>query len=228
MRRSTKGGVNTVYKYAVEDNIPMRKAGRAIYYTVPCCKCKMQFEMLSYIRGKDYTCSKCKREAANAKKLNENPEYLQKAYKKLECSIQRLAQQHQNMNNYQIAINKMHGYINKNGWFGSTEEMMAALVLIKDKIKLKHQYKIGRNKVDFLLPDYKIVLEIDGELYHGIENKKKDDKRDKKILGVLGSEWDVLRIKTKDVNSKAYKITDAVKRYKTLKNTLLKRTKILV
>jgi very-short-patch-repair endonuclease/DNA-directed RNA polymerase subunit RPC12/RpoP len=210
-------------KYAVEDKIPMRKSGRAIYYTVICIKCKNEFEMLSYIREKEYTCKKCKYKSMVENRLKNNPDILQKAYTKLNSSIERIIKQKQSIVEYQSAIEKMNKYVNINGWRGSTEEMITALVLFKDNIELKHQYKIGKKKVDFLLPDYKIVLEIDGELYHGVENKKRDEERDKYIINILGNDWDVLRIKTNDINKKAFKVTDAVIRFKKLRNTIFKR-----
>ncbi len=39
---------------------------------------------------------------------------------------------------------------------------MACIELLRSQIKVKTQQRIGRKRVDFILPDMKVVLEIDG------------------------------------------------------------------
>ena len=79
--------------------------------------------------------------------------------------------------------------------FGSADEILAAIILIHNEIKIKTQYKIGKYYVDFLIPDWKCVLEIDG-IHHKMK-KKADLNRDIDIMNELGPGWDIVRINTK-------------------------------
>jgi very-short-patch-repair endonuclease len=89
---------------------------------------------------------------------------------------------------------------------------MSCLVLLRNKVKIKHQYKIGKYKVDFVLIEYNVVLEIDGELYHNKKTEKRDKERDAEILKILGNEWQVIRISTEYINQNAKMLFAAIKK----------------
>ena len=40
------------------------------------------------------------------------------------------------------------------------------------------QYKLGRYRLDFAIPERRIAIEIDGKKWHGEDRKKYDDARD--------------------------------------------------
>lgn len=98
------------------------------------------------------------------------------------------------------------------GKFRSSPEMMAAMELLKNRIKTKAEYKILKYRVDFFLPDLKVVLEIDGRLHDF--KVKKDSNRDVAILTELNKEetgWEIIRIPTKYIEQNVKQLVPAIK-----------------
>lgn len=93
--------------------------------------------------------------------------------------------------------------------FASSHEMIAAMELLRNRIKTKTQQKILNHRVDFLLKDLKVVLEIDGYMHDF--SKVKDSKRDVKILSELGIGWEVVRIPTKYIEENVKQLVPAIK-----------------
>ena len=79
--------------------------------------------------------------------------------------------------------------------FDSSDEILAAIILISSGYRVKTQAKIDRYRVDILLEKQKTIVEIDGE--HHDFRVYYDSNRDKKIRELLGAEWEVVRIPTK-------------------------------
>lgn len=98
------------------------------------------------------------------------------------------------------------------GKFRSSPEMMAAMELLKNNIKIKTEYKILKYRVDFFLPDLKVVLEIDGRLHDF--KVKKDSNRDVAILTELNkgeTGWEIIRIPTKYIEQNVKQLVPAIK-----------------
>lgn len=149
-------------------------------------------------------CDECY-DKVRAQEKQDEAEYLRlkkmRMFKKA-CDI--LESQHTDMYKYREAIDVVEEHISENpDKYDSSYEVLAAIVLIHNRIRCKTQYKVGRYQVDFLLPDWFVVLEIDGERhkYH----KQRDSERDLKIVKTLGLHWEVIRINTEllDQNAKA-------------------------
>ena len=94
----------------------------------------------------------------------------------------------------------LYAHIDK---FDSADEIIAAIILISRGVKIQPQAKVGRYQVDFLLPDLNVVLEVDGYLHK--TRKKYDTQRDTEIRETLGKDWEVVRISTKALETKAIK-----------------------
>ena len=88
---------------------------------------------------------------------------------------------------------------------------MVALELIRRGVKAHHQAKIFDYSVDFLLPDMKVALEIDGRVYHGRDREKKESIRDDVIAWKLGQGWEVVRIDTENVNKNVTKLLPGIR-----------------
>ena len=94
-------------------------------------------------------------------------------------------------------------------------------LVAQHKIKgLKQQYSIVHGffiRVDFAIPDVKLIIECDGYEYHNRTRKmrKRDYFRDK-ILKFYG--WKVIRLQGSEINR------DVVRTYKLLRIRELKRT----
>ena len=95
--------------------------------------------------------------------------------------------------------------------FASSHEMAVAMHLIKNMVKTKVQVPILRYRVDFVLPDYQVVLEIDGKQHD--YNLLFDSMRDTEITAELnkqGGKWEVVRIPTKHIEANIEKLLDAI------------------
>lgn len=76
--------------------------------------------------------------------------------------------------------------------FGSKQEAMVAIQLERNGVMYETQKDIGGYKVDFCIPQLKMVLEIDGILYH--TNDDKAFLRDRKIMSCLGERWEIVHL----------------------------------
>ena len=85
--------------------------------------------------------------------------------------------------------------------------------------KTIHQQKIGRYKADFVLPELKVILEVDGSIYH--RDSSKEGERDTYICLCMGAEWTVVRVKdymiNKDITKLMTGIDESVKYQRRLK-----------
>jgi very-short-patch-repair endonuclease/DNA-directed RNA polymerase subunit RPC12/RpoP len=194
---------------ALKDNIPFKNSGPGTNsYFIPCSECGKTLTSWSYHSGMVYRCKECR-----AKKLmQERADKSSMEFgKRLEMAIKFLEHQQQGVEMYQEAIEKIKKHENKCGWFQSSDEMLVALELIRSKTKARHQVKMGRFRADFVLPDLKVVLEVDGKPYHNSDTATRERVRDNCIIAALGPEWEVVRIDTEQIKVKLTKLVPAIK-----------------
>ena len=126
-------------------------------------------------------------------------------------AVRILEKQDTKMYDYKDAIEVVEEHVeNHPDKFDSSYEVLAAIVLVHNRIYSKMQYKIGRYQVDFLLPELFVVLEIDGERH--VHKKAYDTKRDIQLQQMLGDGWDIIRIKTDYLDKDAKKLPDAIRK----------------
>lgn len=156
-------------------------------------------------------CKKCSAEVAeNFKRTKEEYVRLKKEVM-FENAISTLEGQNLNIYDYREAIDAVHEYmINNPDKFDSSYEIIAAIILIFNKVPCKPQYAVGRYHVDFLLPDEYVVLEIDGERHK--HKKYYDSKRDKEIKAELGEFWEIVRIDTDLLKQNAKELVKAIRK----------------
>lgn len=145
-----------------------------------------------------------------AEHSHDKDEYLH--YKKklmLERAVRSLEKQALDIYMYKDIISDLWEYIKEQpDKFDSSYEMIAAIILIENEIKSKMQYKVGRYRVDFLVPEYKIALEIDGGLHEN--TLYRDNTRDIELRRALGADWETVRIGTKYLDQNAKALPDAM------------------
>ena len=114
---------------------------------------------------------------------------------------------------YETAITKARQMIDDGGHiFDSTEEIEAAIVMLEEGINFRHQVRFGKRYVaDFVLDDMKVVLEIDGDIFHGESRMASQQIRDDLIVAALGPEWEIVRIKTSTLNQNMAKLPKALR-----------------
>ncbi len=195
------------YREAIEDGIVImtNSQGYNTYY-IPCHICGASVPNWAYKRNLKYTCNSC-RELLIENQREELKENTKE--KKLKWAIGRISKV-ADIKKYEKAIIEVKKEFDVRGWYQSTEEIMVALELKKRKVPYIHQYKIKDYKVDFLIPQFKVVLEVDG-IFHTKEKKDKELLRDEIIKFNLGDEWEIIHIKTENININVTRLIPAIK-----------------
>lgn len=140
----------------------------------------------------------------------------------LERALKTLEDQNCNLYEYKDIIDQMQDFVKESPEkFDSSEEMIAAIILVGNGIKTKIHYKIDRYIVDFLIPKLKVVLEVDGHLHK--HKMLYDSNRDFEIREKLGRDWEVVRIPTKYINENANQIIPAILSIKAEKQKIRKQ-----
>lgn len=93
--------------------------------------------------------------------------------------------------------------------YRSSDEMIAAVVLLEAGYDFEMNKTVGKYVVDIFIPGMCVCLEIDGERHR--YSKKQDGQRDLEIRQRLGSKWEVVRIPTKYIEKEPGKVAEAVK-----------------
>lgn len=156
-------------------------------------------------------CDECYEEV-RSEEIEERKEYVRlKKREMFRKAISLLEGQNTDMYEYQEAINVVENFIEDNvDKFDSSYEVLAAIILVHNRIYSKMQYRVGNYQVDFLLPDLMVVLEIDGERHK--YKKQYDSDRDKFIKKELGPHWEIIRIPTEHLDKNAKKLPEAINR----------------
>lgn len=137
----------------------------------------------------------------------------------LERAIRSLERQNVVIYHYRDLIKDFETFVEENpDKFDSSQEMLTMLILADNGISVTPQFKIGRYRVDFLIPTLKVALEIDGDR-HALKPYE-DSERDKLIRAVLGEEWEVVRISTEYIDANAEKLVEAIKAVRDKKKEL--------
>lgn len=166
-----------------------------------CLICGAEFES-----GKTnaYSCDKCESKIRLIKKI----EMIDKAQKELEKRTGKFKsfKPKRNMSRYVKPVKErvMNGTDN----FSSMPEAVVAIQMERIGLKYETQKDIAGKKADFIIPEIKIILEIDGELYHTDEDKS--FLRDRKIMAVVGEEWEIVHIHTNKIPMYTWNLREAL------------------
>ena len=195
------------YHEAVRDGIPysQRQDGMTAYYP-PCHYCSSPAYSLTYIPGAKYVCPQC-RQMILSEKLAEGQT---ENGKRLDRAVKRISNV-ADINEYKSGIEWVRMNLNHPSWFQSTEEVMVALELIRNEVKAHHQVRVYGYTVDFVLPDMKVALEIDGSIFHEGSRGRNQAMRDELIANMLGDGYEVIHIKTENINTNVTKLLPAIR-----------------
>jgi very-short-patch-repair endonuclease len=176
----------------------------------PCWNCGIPIATIINKPHARLFCPECKEEYESTKENNLKKYIKLKTEIMFERALRMLEKQFVNMYNYIDAAEVVRNFaLEHPERFGSSHEMVAAMELIRQEIKIKTQHKILNHRVDFLLPDLKVILEIDGYMHQ--HRKIKDSKRDIKIRNELGHDWEIVRIPTKYIEQNITALLEAIK-----------------
>lgn len=181
---------------AIQDNLKIEKikarGGIEVnLYCIPCDKCGRIVKKQIYDSDKIYLCEHCKKQIKKKRKLLEEEALNAVRTKKEQAfdkAVNKIKTQVKNFNQYEKAISLAE---TRAELYGSIPEAMVAIELLRLGHRVIPQQKIGPYRVDFVLKDSKIVLEIDGKIFH---QKKFGGNREAQIQLALGMDWEIIHI----------------------------------
>ncbi|MBQ9117066.1 MAG: DUF559 domain-containing protein [Clostridia bacterium] len=109
------------------------------------------------------------------------------------------------MYDYEFELLKYSQELRKN--MTPEEKKLWYQLLCRLPVPVKRQKIIGKYIVDFYIPYYKVVLEIDGIQHSAPDSRVSDIERDEYLAG-LGIR--VLRYKNSDVNTRYHDVADNI------------------
>lgn len=169
--------------------------GRTVYL-VPCVICGKPVGMHIFTTEKIVKCSFCKNEVAKRRKAKVDAareEILSVLAEDLGTDYEHLRRFEKATTkfgrSYYDSIETARKAIDK---FDSVPEVVACIELLHIGTKVIIHQKVGNFTVDFCLPDEKVVIEIDGSLYHN--DVCKEQVRDHAITYMLDGDWEIRHI----------------------------------
>ena len=181
--------------------------GRFAWFTT-CYECGAKVKTTLTMKNKIY-CDRCKAELLRQEREAKIVDDIIKYEIRFNQGVELLELRVKNIERFRPAIDLAKTKIRR---YGSTDEVLAAIVLLHFGHKVLMQQKIGKYRADFLLPDQRLIIEIDGKPFHS--DKKKENDRDNQITLKMGLGWKVIHIPTELLRKKPLALNDVINKYK--------------
>lgn len=174
-------------------------------YKIPCAKCGEIVKRVCYTRKITYLCDYCKATIRKKKEISkELLEVKTPKEKQFDKALNKIRNQVCDFNNYEKAIKIAE---TRKELYGSIPETMVAIELLKLGYSIIPQQKIKKYKVDFAIPKEKIVVEVDGLLYHKDVYK---GEREAIIQLSLGLDWKIIHVPAEKIAKDISKIENII------------------
>ena len=176
---------------------------------VPCSVCGEFITTTQRGRREYRVCEECKKKIRAMKPIPKEvkAEQKDKFERRFDRAVEKIKKQVGNFEEYKRAIElaetRMYQY-------GSSPEAMVAIELLRLKYRVIPQQKIDRYTVDFALPDEKLIIEIDGSLYHA---KNKTPDREARIQFAIGFDWKIIHIPAELIEKDIRKLQKCIDLY---------------
>ena len=201
--------MSTSLEMARRDGVRISRHGEYltfIKYHPICRNCGNECNVTAYISGNEYTCAQCNNAQKFFQKEERQNRMMDRAVKKIRSfNIHKSVLQE-----YEQCIEVIKKKLKSGMKLDSKEEAMVAIQLEKDGISYETQVSIADHKVDFILRDLRMIIEVDGGLYH--VDEERDQVIDERITEELGSDWEIIRISDDYVNDYITAIGSAILR----------------
>lgn len=174
-------------------------------YKIPCEKCGIVLKKSYYREDIHYLCDYCKKSMKQKRKIvftDQTDEVKTKKEKQFIKAVQKIKSQVKDVGEYENSIKIARTRVEK---YGSIPEAMVAIELIKLGFSIIPQQKIGKYRVDFLLPKEKMVIEVDGMLFH---NNSANCDREAVIQLSLGFDWKIIHIPAELISNNIKKLNE--------------------
>lgn len=176
-------------------------------YKIPCEVCGKTVIKTQYRRDVNYLCDYCKGLIRKKEKIAISDEIISretKREKQFKNAVEKIKSQVKDFERYEKAIDIAK---TKAELYGSIPETMVAIELLKLGYRIIPQQKIRQYKVDFSIPKEKIVIEVDGSIYHRDRNKC---GREAIIQLSLGLDWKIIHIPAEFIAEDITKLKSAI------------------
>ena len=186
---------------------PGRGRNHTNIYCIPCDKCEEIIKQMVYDSDKIYLCEYCKKQIVRKKKQLEQDALDQVKTKKEQAfdkAVDRIRLQVRNFSVYEKAVKLAQTRAEQ---YGSIPEAMVAIELLRLGHKVIPQQKIGKYRVDFIVKDRKLVIEVDGSIYH---RDKFGGNREATIQLSLGMDWKIIHIPAELISNDIQKLKKVI------------------
>ena len=198
---------------ALRDGIKFDDNGYRILYSVPCQNCGKIHGRRKYTGKEIYLCPTCL-ELKHAKQRAEvealalsMPDAETKEEKRYRSAVEAIEKQVGSLKGYEKAVDICRKATYK---YGSIPEAMLAIELIRKGYRIIPQQKVGKYHVDFALPNEKLIIEVDGSIYH--TNKQKELEREACINYNIGLDWHFIHIPAESISKDVRKVVRLLKK----------------
>lgn len=172
-------------------------------YNIPCEICGDMIHKTAYSPKRTYICQYC-RGKIKKKTAPVIPEVVEtKKEKQFKKAVEKIKFQVRNFSQYETAIRIAE---QKCECYGSIPETMVAIELIRLGYSIIPQQKISKYKVDFAIPKQKLIIEVDGSLYH-----KEITEREAVIQFNIGLDWKIIHIPAERIEKQINKLDAVIK-----------------
>lgn len=198
--------------YAKRDGIESKEIlyhnRRCHRFMIPCAKCGEIMAKATYKPELVYLCPYCRRSQEEKKKAVFEDAYAEIRSKKEQQFDKAVELLHARIpgGNFDKSIALAEQRVEL---YGSIPEAVTAIMLLQEGYKIIPQQKVRNLTVDFCIPADKIVVEVDGSLYH--TDKAKSLQRDLRIQMALGMDWEVIHLPAEGVIQKPSKVCEGIR-----------------
>lgn len=180
-----------------------------LLYKIPCACCGKMLKRTYYTRSVVYLCDYCKKGVKKKRMLSETVLKLQTPKEKqFDNAVESIRKQVNNFDAYKKPIELAR---TKAELYGSIPETMVAVELLKLGYHIVPQQKIGKYRVDFAIPKDKLVIEVDGYVYHR-DNYK--GEREAIIQLSLGLDWKIIHIPAERIRKDIAKLKQVIETFR--------------
>lgn len=177
--------------FAKKDGIEVVRHYGLATYLVPCKRCGKIVRRRTYNPKRKNLCEYC--ELVYERKCEAIEQEIWDLIKTpkeqtFDKAVAKLYKQVKNFDSYKEAIEIAKKRTER---YDSIPEVLVAIELIKLGYSIIPQQRVGRYRVDFAIPAEKLIIEVDGGLYHPNGPKA---GRDGDIQLSLGLDWKILHI----------------------------------
>jgi very-short-patch-repair endonuclease len=154
-----------------------------------------------------YICDRCKygnREQKEAIAKAWLDEIETKGERRFNQALDRIQKQVRDFSKYEKAVEIARTMQDR---YGSVPEAMVAVELIRLGYSIIPQQKVGKYRVDFYIPKEKIVIEVDGAIYH---RDRFGGNREAEVNLMLGLDTRIIHIPAELIGQKIWKLKECI------------------